>query len=121
MTAAMGLTHRKKTMPMTSGLITRCRRRPKASHAKFNGCSIAGRKVAVSAKITATPRAHQRGKLRWSSGNRPMIAVAVENTKPKLRSELFGVGSWLGFGSRTVAILLSDLGSHQVPRLLMAR
>jgi hypothetical protein len=101
---AIGVTHRKKIAVITSGLITRCSKRPRASHARFNGRKVLGRMTAASAKAKATPNAHHRGPDPVMSGQAPTSTNTPANRAPKLRSELSEAGPWLRFGSRTTAI-----------------
>src|SRR5262249_60139599 len=110
---AIGVTHRKKIADMTSGLTTRCIKRPRASHARFNGCKMLGRMTAASAKAKATPNAHHRGPDPVMSGQAPTSTNTPANRAPKLRSELSEAGPGARFGSRIPAInLLHVSGRH---------
>src|SRR5262249_25623717 len=101
---AIGVTHRKKIAIMTSGLITRCIKRPRASHARFNGRKMLGRITAASAKAKATPKAHHRGSDLAMSGQPPTTTNTPGKRATKLRSELAEGGTGVRLGSRTTAM-----------------
>src|SRR5262249_16294888 len=103
---AMGETHRNKIADMTSGLTTRCIKRPRASHALFNGCKMPGRMAAASAKAKATPNAHHRGPDPVMSGQAPTSTNTPANRAPKLRSEPSEAEVGVRLGPRTTATSL---------------
>src|SRR5688572_29566724 len=55
-----GATVVKNTAPMMTGLVTRCRRAPRASQKRLKGASALGTSIAAPTNTAAAPSAHQR-------------------------------------------------------------
>lgn len=83
---AVGVTVKKKIIPIVSGFTTRCSSRPNFIHRKLNLANIDGINNAVNSKTPAMPAAHNLMEpVPKSQGHTPINEKTKKNTKPNER------------------------------------